>query len=70
MPAYFEAGKGSVQRPENHDLFSDHYDLIFGNHRNSNQALDKLIEEVYNTIPVVYIPTVTVDNLDEDINNP
>lgn len=30
MPAYFEAGKGSLQRPEDHKKFSDNWDLIFG----------------------------------------
>lgn len=29
MPAYFEAGKGSLQRPEDHKKFSDNYDMIF-----------------------------------------
>ena len=30
MAAYFEAGKGSIQRPEDHKKFSDNFDLIFG----------------------------------------
>lgn len=30
MTAYFEAGKGSIQRPEDHKQFSDNFDLIFG----------------------------------------
>ena len=30
MPSYFEAGKGSIQRPEDHKQFSDNFDKIFG----------------------------------------
>lgn len=30
MTAYFEAGKGSIQRPEDHKKFSENFDLIFG----------------------------------------
>ena len=37
MSAYFEAGKGSIQRPEDHKKFSDNYDLIFGKKKNIKQ---------------------------------
>lgn len=30
MPSYFEAGKGSIQRPEDHVKFSDNFERIFG----------------------------------------
>lgn len=30
MTAYFEAGKGSIQRPEDHVKFSDNFERIFG----------------------------------------
>ena len=30
MTAYFEAGKGSTQRPEDHKKFSDNFVKIFG----------------------------------------
>jgi len=56
MPAYFEAGKGSIQRPEDHKKFSDNYELIFGKKKDPER--EKFIEEVFNAIPVINIPTV------------
>lgn len=52
MPSYFESGKGSLQRPEDHKKFSDNFDMIFGKKDKKNlteeQKEDKLQPEVQN----------------------
>lgn len=41
MPSYFESGKGSLQRPEDHKKFSDNFDAIFGKKDKKNLTEDK-----------------------------
>ncbi len=63
MPAYFEAGKGSLQRPEDHKKFSDNWDLIFG--KKKNVVGDQLVEDPSVQISTAPTSTTIINAPDE-----